>query len=627
DGRREAVVIASHQTEIAGEELEQKMRWWLIAKPGGGWKAYDLEDLDMGTRVTQTAVAAVSPELLAGGPAALLPMQEAVAALREAMVAVLRQDEPAADAALARARGVQLPAPIAAVRSMAEAGLALLRRDHAAALRHLDEADRLLPGMHGTKPIRASALNLAGRYAEALEQARGYVAELGPDPVCYGHAGFALEGLGRADEAAAEYRRALDEFPDHNDALFGLRRVLPPEGKAEIGDRLAKARDPGRVFDDLLDQARDDDDDAGAAALLAGLRKARPDHPRVAEEDVRGLVRDGKYAEATALVRRRGTALKPRPPVVNAYLFAMLDAGRPVEALEGVPAAHAGAAFQQLAVSLEGRRFDERDDDRDFRKEQREALFAARRKQAPRDPWVPYYEASAREKAMDYDEAAKGFAAAAAALAAWDDVTDDDRDLYRSRRVSALYRAKKGLEALRDVGPANKTFPQLGFHYIDDRDADGLAALVAAHAGRQPADRTVVYFRGEVHWLKEEYAAAAKQFGEYRRGADDKDDAFAVAAADREVRSFVRAGDTNRAREAVGLASRQNWSHRALIAAAGGDAAELGRVLEEQANQPGGVGSLYYDDDFTRRFAAPAFEALRRRYPDPRPPLPGGPVG
>jgi len=626
DGR-EAVVIATHRTEIADEELDQRMRWWLVGRAGHGWKAYDIEDLDMGSRVTQMLAAVATPELVAAGPAGVARIRDAALAVREAQMACIRPDAVAAEEALARARGVDLPAPAAALRSVAEAGLALLRRDHAAVLRHLDEADRFQPGMLGTKPLRASALNFAGRHEEALEQARGYVAELGPDPASLTQSGYALEALGQPAEAAADYRRALDEFPDQLDSLFGLRRVLPPEEKAEVGERLAKARHPDRLFDELLDDARDDDDDAGAAALLAGLRKAQPDHPRVAEEEVRELVRDGKYAEATALVRSRGTALQPRPPVVNAYLFAMLDAGRSVEALEGVPAAHAGAAFQSLALSLDGRRFDEKDDAPDTHKEQREALFAARRKQAPRDPWVRYYEASAREKSKNYDEAAKGFAAAAAELTAWDDVTDNDRDLYRIRRVSALYRAKNGLEALREVGPANKTFPQLGYLYLDDRDADGLAALVAAHAGRQPADRAVVYFRGEVHWLKEEYAAAAKAFGEYRRGADEKDDPYAFAAADREVRSFVRAGDTDGAREAVGLANRMNWRHRALIAAAGGDAAELGRVLEEQADQPGGVGSLYYDDDFARRFAAPAFEALRRKYPDPRPPLPGGPVG
>ncbi|HEX4613362.1 MAG TPA: hypothetical protein VH092_34575, partial [Urbifossiella sp.] len=335
--RREAVVIATHKNEVGGEETDAKVRWWLVRGPGAGWKAYDLEDLDVGSRLTQLGAAVVTPELVAEGAAGIARIQTATEATREALGAVLRRDADAADRALARARGQNLPIPVAALRELAEASLALVRLDHATTLTRLDEADRLLPGMPAVKLVRAAALNLAGRHEEALEQARGYLDELGPDALAYTHTGLALERLNRPDEAAADYRKALDTTPNQLDALFGLRRVLPADKKAEIGDRLANARDPLRDFDELIRDARDDGDAAGVTALLAGLRKARPDDPRVAEEEVRELVKGGRYAAAALVQRRLGNSPPGRtmPPVLTAYLGAMLGANRAAEAWGG----------------------------------------------------------------------------------------------------------------------------------------------------------------------------------------------------------------------------------------------------------------------------------------------------
>ncbi|MBN9521328.1 hypothetical protein J0H58_22875, partial [bacterium] len=596
DGRREAVVIATHTHEIDGEVIDSKMRWWLIAAPGGGWKVYDLEDLDLGSRVTQIGAAAMSPELLAEGPAGVARVQEAAAAVREALVAVLRRDEDAADEALGRARGQRLPPPVAAFREMAEAGLALVRGDHAAALARLDDTDRLWPGTPASKCLRATALNVAGRYDEALEQARSYTAELGPDPNVLAQTGFALEGLNRTDEAAAEYRRALDEGPDTLDALHGLRRVLAADRKAELGARLAKTRDPVRTYDELTLDARDDGDAEGLAALLAGLRKARPDDPRVAEEELRTLVKDGNYADAAVLLRRRLGDAPPgpmRPPVLVAYLFAMLDADRAVEALGAVPAAHAGSAFRILAEDLEDRGFDAEPEagPRDRDQKALAALVAARREQAPGDPWTWFYEAAGHEAAGRFDEAAKAFADGDAALAKWDGtVTDYDRDRFRSRRVFTLHRAKKGLTALAEVGPADKTFRQLAWLHVGDKDADGLAELADTHARAEPEDRAVGFFRGEAHYLKGEYEQAVPLFNKYRRGATDRDDPSRQVALDREVRARVRGGDAAGARRLVEAlpTDRSSLSLRAIVAAASGDAAELGTMLRENASTPGG---------------------------------------
>ncbi|HEX4613132.1 MAG TPA: hypothetical protein VH092_33395, partial [Urbifossiella sp.] len=286
--------------------------------------------------------------------------------------------------------------------------------------------------------------------------------------------------------------------------------------------------------------------------------------------------------------------------------------------------AHAGPSFNFLAEDLTDQLLDgdPKADESEATRDQLTALIAARRKQAPRDPWTWFFEASGHDAANRFDDAEKGFAAAAKALEDWDgEVSDADRDRFRSSRVYSLYRAKKGLTALEDVGPPDKTFRQLAWLYTGDKDADGLAALAAAHAAEAPDDRAVVYFRAEVHYIKAEYAAAARLYADYRRGAAENDDPRPMTAAEREVRARVRSGDAAGARR-VASGLPPDWTGatlRAVSLAAAGDVAGLERLLEEQAKTPGGVGGLYYDEDFVRLFAAPAFADLRQRFPDPRP--------
>ena len=133
------------------------------------------------------------------------------------------------------------------------------------------------------------------------------------------------------------------------------RRVLPAGQKKELGERLARLKDPHKLYNELVTAAREDGDDAAVEALLDGLRKVDPNDPRALGEDVRRQVKAEKFAEAAKLLAR-GLKLpkrEDRESVLSAYLFAMLGADKPLEAYAAVPALHAERAFRTLAEDLE----------------------------------------------------------------------------------------------------------------------------------------------------------------------------------------------------------------------------------------------------------------------------------
>src|SRR5262249_4314926 len=85
----ELAVIVRHQTTV-GYML--KMRWWLVRR-SGSWQIYDLEDLDLGVRVS-TAAAGVIQD----GRNNMAQLARAGEHLRAAKVAlVVRQDLDAAE--------------------------------------------------------------------------------------------------------------------------------------------------------------------------------------------------------------------------------------------------------------------------------------------------------------------------------------------------------------------------------------------------------------------------------------------------------------------------------------------------------------------------------------------------
>jgi tetratricopeptide (TPR) repeat protein len=315
--RNEAVVIGTHRQHLKVDGVEFpiaiKMRWWFIRRPAG-WRIYDFEQLDTSMRITRIV-----------GELENLPrvgeLREATVGLNEAISALLSGDMELFDDGLARARRFPFPPRMAAVIDSIEAAGHMSRGDAKAALKLVERAEKLNPDMPGLIYIRMSCCNLLADYESALKAADEYVAQLGGDSELYTERGIALEGLGRDEEAAADSRKALDDYAGETNALDGLRRVLRKEKLPELGERLAKAPSPERMYDELVNLAYQDDDDNAIAVYNSVLRKLLPNDPRGITWYIRNLVADKRFAEAEAEMKSGldRVAADKQDWVMNAY--------------------------------------------------------------------------------------------------------------------------------------------------------------------------------------------------------------------------------------------------------------------------------------------------------------------
>lgn len=230
----------------------------------------------------------------------------------------------------------------------AEEARGLLERAVAAApARALQWRQALEGASYVTELAEARAAIRAGRTEVAEAALRRAVAREVPDRAD----AEALLGdilLRRGEAAAAEerYRAALARRPDFGAASTGLERALREQGRIAEADDLARRRrgagggqavtGPGAA---LRAQAARSTDPAEAIALLRAAHAADPANPWIRLDLARALQRQGRGAEARALMDD-GMARGGSEARFAAALFAE-DSGRLAEAaaiLEGIPA-------------------------------------------------------------------------------------------------------------------------------------------------------------------------------------------------------------------------------------------------------------------------------------------------
>lgn len=620
--RQEVVVIAVHRSADM-DDLPHRIRWWLVRR-AEGWKIYDVEDLHLGLRFTRLAAVMATPDMIQKISRNPQEFQTAITALRETFGLLAKGDVEGGDKALAPARGVKWPKQMQAVIELAEGMILLGRGDAAGALDRIEIADRLLPEMPVISLARARAYLLLGRHAQACAAVSAYQKELGPDALSCTLEGEALEAQGKNAAAAAAFRRALDEAAESTEAFDGLRRVLPDAQKKELGDRLARVKEPQKIYDELVRLARADGDEAAANALLDGLLKAKPDDVRVMCDNLRRQVREKKFAEASKILKR-GLEAKTRDDrlsVLNSYLFAMLGAGKPLEAYATVPAEYADHAFHTLADELEDRIFDDEEKPERATKQLTE-LIEAHRERSPNDPWLWFFEGAILQNAKEYEKAEKTFAAGAAKLKPLKPDDPDERswdaDGFRARRVLCFFKLKKGLEAYRDIGPAKATFQQLAGLYDMEKNDEVLSELIALHGKSGISDPERRFWQAHILYRKEEYARAALTFDLYLTESDEKAP-NRWRARDELLRALLRSDPAEAQKKIADIGpDKVSLSLRAAVAAAAGDRKELERLLAESIKS-GNKSWFYTDEDFRRFINQDRYRDLRTKYPNPNPP-------
>lgn len=128
------------------------------------------------------------------------------------------------------------------------------------------------------------ALVTSGRLPEAVEQFRTAV-QLDPGSAeSNANLGAALIDLGRRADAIASLEAALRIQPDHADASYNLGRIALDEGQLDSAEH-----------------------------LLRRALQSRPDFPQAAATLAGGLNRQGRFAEAIALIHGGGSDLAALP--------------------------------------------------------------------------------------------------------------------------------------------------------------------------------------------------------------------------------------------------------------------------------------------------------------------------
>jgi predicted O-linked N-acetylglucosamine transferase (SPINDLY family) len=221
----------------------------------------------------------------------------------------------------------------------------------AAALRYhqagrLNEAEQLYREILAFNPGHADALHLLGVAAlqrgqceVAVERIETAIGLNGKVPSFHNNLGNALKELGRLDEAAASYRKALQLKPDHVDACYNLGIVLEAQDKREEAAACyrqaltLKANHHQALFclgNVLLAEGMPDEAMASFRQALA----VRPDFAE-AHNNIASLLRTQGKLEDAAASYRRALAIKPDFAEAHANLgLVLLENERLDEAAE-----------------------------------------------------------------------------------------------------------------------------------------------------------------------------------------------------------------------------------------------------------------------------------------------------
>ncbi|HJT32656.1 MAG TPA: hypothetical protein VJ783_11500, partial [Pirellulales bacterium] len=470
-GSDEAVLYSRHRDDD-GDSI--KMRWWL-ARHNGRWRAYDYENLGIGTRIT-TGMAAIADSIQGGALDARL--EQAVQTCQGIWQLLGQENYDAAAQSLASIADIPLPPALEPVREVQWAMVCLARGEFPEALAHLARAEAIQPEMPTVVMLRASALNGLGRYEEALADAQKYLNLLGDDDTGYFLLGTALAGLGRRQEAADAFRRGLDDYSDSADNMTGLASVLPDDGLDELAQRFAAFKKPATRFAPIADELLANGQLAALAVIVAKHRELAPRDPRNDFYDGKIHEQRQEYDQAAELFRRALAAASDEQKTAfsTALIDTLLAAGKPLEAYSAVPDA---ATFFKIANQL-------------IKEKQPDALDELIGLYSPDhadDSWLPYFRGAVLILRGDYEQAA-----ATMRPMLDKDFPDEQRKSYWGQFSGCMALAGKTVEGYRACPDARYAFEYLGDFHVNRGEYDPLEKLIAAHKAADGRDMWIPYY-------------------------------------------------------------------------------------------------------------------------------------
>ncbi|MCI0682397.1 MAG: hypothetical protein L0Y71_09850 [Gemmataceae bacterium] len=258
---------------------------------------------------------------------------------------------------------------------------------------------------------------------------------------------------------------------------FEYSRIV---ARYHTGNALAAWREIGsrrQTFSQLAHLCLNDDNDKLLQTLLDAHAKADPQDESVVMFRVRLAARRGKVQEAVRLFRAalaKTTEKEARDRLMSDFAFAMVEAGKPVEAYHALP--DATRAFEMLANDMR-----EFGDSTDLSK-----LIDAHRRRQPDDVAIQRETAELLIDERKWDEAV-------AALAEAMKKAPNRRDEFRWSYRYAMHKAGRGLEAYR-AEPDAASFQQLANLMAMDKQGKELAALIEAHRPQGAGDALLIFY-------------------------------------------------------------------------------------------------------------------------------------
>ncbi len=491
-GGNEAAVICRHRN-LQGVTL--KMRWWVVQRPEG-WKVYDMEDLDMGVRISAAAAALSNMKL-----ADIQDTSRRVNFLREALQALVAQDTDTAEQKLQQVGAAQLPPLMEGLRQVLTGVARSQRGQYQEALQAFDRAERSQPDMPALDQLRGIAYNGLGQWDKAFRHLQAYRNLLGDDPLVCCELGLALRGLQRFGEAQAAYRKSLDLEPNQPDALLGLLNSLAVgEPRGDLGPRFAKLQDPHVHFQTFADDCRPHRDGESMEQLALAMQKLDSEFAAAEYELALARVWTGRSHLAVQPFQAALTKEKDaqrRQDYVVGFCQEMVWAGKPHEAYAAVP--DASLAFRHLAAALK----------KAHRQDDLWELTLRHGKKHPRDAYLHLYRAELHVRDEQYQQAEQQFVAALKQPFEEHVLAD-----FRASRVAARYHTGQALSAYQDIGPRRETFAQLAELALQAENLPMLQMLLAAHAKQEPDSHDVLRYQWRLRIKQRQFPEAVAFFNQ-----------------------------------------------------------------------------------------------------------------
>lgn len=551
-----------------------KMRWW-VSKRQGTWRVFDMENLDVGMRITTLAGSIASL-----GVGEIQNIAQATNKLRDALLAIaLQHDVAEADRKLQQIVAVKFPPRIEGLRLMTTGLVRIGQGRDKEAIDFLDRALDSHPDMPIIDLFKGIAYNHLSQWDKALKHLETYRDLLGDDANLCFELGESLRGVGRFPEAQTSYRKSLDYDPKHADAFVGLLRALgPADKKDDIGARFAKLDRLHENFQICAEDCRQARDGEALEQLALAMRKIDPKHESVDYYLVLAKAWTGKAGEAVPLfkaVLARQRDEGKRQEMVTAFLQAMVTADKAMEAYAAVPDAR--EAFRLLAAELK----------KSYRTDDLRNLVTLHGKKHADDALLPFYQGEVYVQDMRYALADKAFNAGMAKTP--DRVTLEP---FRPSRVLARYHTGQALSAYADIGPKYETFVQFANLCSQHKNLPLLQTLVDMHAKEYPDSTELVRYRIRLKVQQDQVAEGVNLFKEALKKpwADDKRKQL--------VSDFLfDMIDAGKALEAYGAApdARQAFQNLAPDLLEQGRRDELRQLLDvHRQKDPGDLWLFYY---------------------------------